>query len=128
MLREAILQMGKPPGDLTTRGSFEEIQGVEDYTGERCDLASLDVASLSLPPAGFMPQDLSKLLGVEAPVVIQKVITESLLPKELFARKLEECGLRRPYSDPKLKSKRERVKLLRRLLASNMIDFSKEDG
>eukprot|EP00973_Karenia_brevis_P029986 4134619-Karenia_brevis.AAC.1 len=64
--------MGKPPGDLTTRGSFEEIQGVEDYTGERCDLASLDVASLSLPQAGFMPQDLSKLLGVEAPGVIQK--------------------------------------------------------
>eukprot|EP00973_Karenia_brevis_P073684 10240605-Karenia_brevis.AAC.1 len=64
--------MGKPPPAFTPRGSFAAIQGLEDYTGERCDLAPMDIASLSLPKAGFQPQNLDSVMGDAAPSFVHE--------------------------------------------------------
>ena len=119
--------MGSPPGDMTPQGAFVELQGTEDYAGERVDLAPLDVGILSLPEEGFQPQPLRDFLEVPEAAISQQV-SNLVLPKEAAARRLEELGLKKPYSDPSLRSRRKRQALVKALDRAGLLEFSLEDG
>ena len=120
--------MGKPPADLSTRGAFDELQGHSDYTGERCDLAPMDVSKLSIPGKGFKPICLQDLLQLSAPDFIHEVTSKLLLPKVDRDRRVEELGLERPYNDPSLRSRVRRAQLVSKLHHCNMVDDSLHDG
>ena len=81
MVRSLVQEMGKPPDDLDPRGAFVELQGVTDYAGLGCKLAPLDIDQLSLPPQGFRPQPLAKLLGAGGSDWVERLIHDSVLPE-----------------------------------------------
>ena len=52
--------------DAFSYRSYKPDSVVGAYTGERCDLAPLDVAALSLPEVGSSPRSLEELIGSAA--------------------------------------------------------------
>ena len=80
LLERAVEDLGQPPPELTARGAFAELQGAEDYAGDRCDLAPLDVERLSLPSPGFPPKALPALLAGGSDY-IQRSLDTQVLPK-----------------------------------------------
>ena len=120
--------MGSCPGGLDPRGAFTELQGVEDYAGERCDLAPMELERLSLPSPGFQPCKIDDLLKGLEPDYIQRFVHDNVLPKEIAARKLEESGLKSVYSDPIMRSRKKRAELVRLLLDRNLVELCEDDG
>ena len=127
-MRERVAALKQPPSDLDARGAFIELQGVEDYAGERCDLAELDVGLLSLPAKGFKPKAIDSLMGPGGAEFVQHLVNNIILPKEQQARAREELGLARPYQDPRLRSSKVMRSLLRRLSEASLLEFSTTDG
>ena len=50
------------------------------------------------------------------------------MPKEAAARRLEELGLKKPYSDPSLRSRKKRQALVKALDRAGLLGFSQQDG
>ena len=72
-------------------------------------------------------ETLPSLLGLSS-AAVSEVCSNFVLPKEQQAIRTEELGLSRPYSDPRLRNRRTRVKLVRKLLAANLVELSLTDG
>lgn len=125
---ELVSALGAPPVDLTPQGAFNELQGTLDYVSERCDLAPFDIGQLSLPRPSFRPRPLSTLLSAEETLDVERELHDIVLAKSDSEVRMRESGLTRAYSDPALRCRRTRARLVRRLLESGLVELSSEDG
>ena len=122
-LSHSVQILGKPPNDMTGPGALRELQATLGYSGEPASLASFREDLLSLPPVGGNPSSLETIVGPAAEKILKVLRSRSLSFGEAAAGK-EESGLKAPYMDPILKkSKSCYVKFVRRLLASNLVEF-----
>ena len=128
ILRGRIDHFGKPPVNMTALGPFNEIQGPVDYAGSGCTPAPLDLNLLSLPAGGFSASPLEFLIGEGGPDFVKRFFRDSVLPKEQQLVRAEELALAKPYSDPQLRNPRQRAALVSRLMESNLVEISREDG
>ena len=126
-LRGRVQQLGGPPEQFSPREAFRELQGPGDYAGDRCDLASLCVESLSVPMAGFVPKGLATLMGDKGSEYVRR-LSSTVLPEEIQEEKLRESELRKPYNDPVLRDVKRRASLIRRLLEAGLVELALEDG
>ena len=123
LLRNSVHKWGKPDGDLTGRGAFEELQACHMYTGEKVTVAPLDISLLSLSGAGAA-KDLAHLVpggGGE----VERFIRDCCLHKDQAEAGLQHEDVpRRPYLDPSLRNPRKYEKLLNLLDERGMIEWS----
>ena len=127
-LRGMVRQLGRPPDSMSPRGAFSALQGSSDYTGERCDLAPMDIDSLSIPDCGFKARPLEELMGQEGADFVAEFIKSCVLPEQQQRDGLQKLNLRRPYSDPRLRDVAKRGALLRRMLDAGLLEVGTEDG
>jgi len=128
IMRRRIDHFGKLPVDMTALGSFNEIQGPVDYAGAGRAPAPLDINLLSLLAVGFSAAPLEILMGERGPDFVKSLCRDSVLPEEQQLERAERLGLSKPYSDPQLRNPRQRAALVTRLLESNLVEISLEDG
>lgn len=125
-LREAVLDAGKPPEGISGPEALSELRCRPGYAGDPAHLASVDVAKVSLPPAGSSAANLEKILGGKAENFIRRLLSKVSAKGEILRRK-EECGLTAPYVDPVLKaSKRKYAELCRRMEECGIIEYREE--
>ena len=126
-LSQAVQDFGVPPANVDPLGSFVEIQGVTDYAGERCDLAPTNLEVLSLPPPGFVPRRMEELLQEDGEVFDRRV-SQLVVSPETATQNQESQGLSKPYTGPRLRGRKQYTSLVNRLLSSNLIELSLQDG
>lgn len=123
---EAVLDAGKPPEGISGPEALGELRCRPGYAGDPAHLASVDVAKVSLPPAGSSAASLEKILGGKAEKFSRRLLSKVSAKGEILRRK-DECGLSAPYVDPVLKaSKRKYAELCRRMEECGIIEYKEE--
>ena len=122
-LQSAVLQLGKPPEDLTGQGALNELRTNLGYSGEPASLAGYQKDLISLPDSGEVPSPLDVILGDQAESVRGTLRHKLLCPSEVGARKAE-SSLKAPYNDPIFRRQRSVYSdFIGRLHSSNLIEF-----
>lgn len=125
-VREAVLDAGKPPEGISGPEALGELRCRPGYAGDPAHLASVDVAKVSLPPAGSSAASLEKILGGKAEKFSRRLLSKVSAKGEILRRK-DECGLSAPYVDPVLKAnKRKYAELCRRMDECGIIEYKEE--
>ena len=109
-------EVGRPPPGLTGQEALRELLARRGYDGEPATLANLDVDRLALPERGHRAVPLSDLDG-PAGVEVTRILQEKLLPKEEAEQRKKDSGVRRVYTDARLRSHRRYLSLIKRLEA-----------
>lgn len=98
-IKAAVLNLGKPPSDLSGREALRELQARAGYSSEPAQLASLQLDLLSLPPPGSSPSSIERILGSRAESFLKRLESKVLPDLEASAR-LSASELKAPYNDP----------------------------
>jgi hypothetical protein len=91
----SVLEMGKPPNDLSGQEALRELQAAECYAGTPASLAQFSGDLVSLPSPGSMPASLGTILKDEA-VPICELLTSKLLPISDVRCKKEAFKIKKP--------------------------------
>ena len=122
-LRQAVLDVGKPPTDLSGREALSELQAHSNYTGDPVALAPMEIDLVSLPPAGSKAAKMDLVFGEEARKYTQRISSRILAEGDVKELK-RELGLRRPYLDPVLRSSpKVYADFCRKLDSSGLVEF-----
>eukprot|EP00435_Cladocopium_sp_Y103_P040424 s562_g11.t1 len=124
-IKSAVLNVGKPPSELTGRGALDELQAKAGYTGEPAQLAPLQLDLLSLPPSGSSPSSFERILHGKAECFLKRLESKVLPDLEAGAR-LSASNLKAPYNDPIFRSKpRVYAAFCRKLFEAGLVEFRK---
>ena len=124
-IKSAVLNVGKPPSELTGRGALDELQAKAGYTGEPAQLAPLQLDLLSLPPSGSSPSSFERILQGKAECFLKRLESKVLPDLEAGAR-LSASNLKAPYNDPIFRSKpRVYAAFCRKLFDAGLVEFRK---
>ena len=124
-IKSAVLNVGKPPSELTGRGALDELQAKAGYTGEPAQLAPLQLDLLSLPPSGSSPSSFERILQGKAECFLKRLESKVLPDFEAGAR-LSASNLKAPYNDPIFRSKpRVYAAFCRKLFDAGLVEFRK---
>ena len=122
-LRDAVLDVGKPPDDITGQEALQELRTRTGYTGEPVNLVPLDVEKLSLPAAGSEAASLETILQEEAESFVHRLFNKRSADGVVRER-MEAAGLAAPYMDPILKnSGRVYAQFCKRLESAGVVEY-----
>lgn len=124
-IEHAITELG-PPGELSGPEALEELRvstGYEELPTS-CPLASFDPDLVALPSEGMMPVPLESLWGEGGQLEVEEFYRKRLLGSDEIEVRLDECGVRRCYQDPKLNDPAVYAGFLKQLLELNLVDVS----
>ena len=122
-VRQAVLEAGKPPEDLSGQGALSELRANAGYTAEPVSLAPMDVDLVSLPTKGPSAATLEMIFEEEAENFSHRLQSKVLAEGDVKRRK-DECGLKRPYMDPLLRgSGRKYAEFCRKLESCGLIEY-----
>eukprot|EP00959_Pyramimonas_sp_CCMP1952_P203535 4256214-Pyramimonas_sp.AAC.1 len=96
---------GKPPDDLDGPGAFRELWARRGHNGESCTAAPFDVSQLALSEKGHRPASLTSLRGA-AGAEPAKGPVDRVLPNEEAERRKAATRAKRPFNNPRLRSRR----------------------
>ena len=123
-VHESVLQLGKPPSDVSGQGALTELRASLGYSGEPASLANFQIDRVSLPSIAGSPSSLETILGSAEAEKMLEILRSKILTFGEVEAKLKGSSLRKPYFDPCLrKGGTEYQQFIRRLLQSNLIDF-----
>eukprot|EP00435_Cladocopium_sp_Y103_P014029 s3339_g3.t1 len=125
-VRQAVLDVGKPPDDVSGQGALRERRAHSNYMGEPVSLALMEVGLVSLPPKGSTAASMELIFGEEAKNYAHRITSKILAEGEVMDRK-RELGLNRPYADPALRSfPKVYAEFCRKLLDCGLVEFKTE--
>ena len=122
-MRRAVLDVGKPPADVSGQGALSELRVHSNYMGDPVALAPLEIDLVSLPPAGSKAAEMDLVFGEEARNYTHRITSKILAEGDVRVLKAE-LGLKKPYVDPALRgSPKLYADFCRKLNASGLIEF-----
>ncbi|OLP89811.1 hypothetical protein AK812_SmicGene28692 [Symbiodinium microadriaticum] len=129
-IQTAVDHLGPPPDDVTVPEALRQLrcEGYVDDLQATGALASFNPEGVSLPEEGWKPISLASLGGRDGGVSVGDYVQQQVLPPELASARVEACGVKYPYTDPKLRDPKVYGAFLGRLARSNLVDFSTQAG
>lgn len=123
MLRQAILDAGKPPDGMSGQEAFAELRAKPGYGSDPTHLAPMDLDLISLPPPSSTAASLDMIFGEEAGKFRHRLLSMVLADAEVKQRKAD-VGLKAPYVDPLLRSSpRKYADFCRLLHERGLVEF-----
>ena len=97
--------LGPPPDDLTSGGALQQLHAFDGYREDQTPstVKPYEPHLLSLPTAGNNAVSLEELLGDCGGEIVGEFIRSKLLPEDEARRRIKMSGLRKVYSDPRLR-------------------------
>lgn len=114
------------PGPLSGAEALEQLRAFDGYGEDQapCAVKSYTPELLSLPDMGNCAVPLDELLGCDGRSIVGDFVHSRLLNVDEARSQLEKCGVRQPYSDPRLREPRVYREFVKRLLAAGLVELT----
>ena len=121
-LRQAVLDVGKPPDGITGEGALDELRTRPGYA-DCANLAPMDLQLLSLPSSGTVAASMEMVFGEAAEGFVQRLLSK-VSAAEAVDEKKKVSELKSPYVDPLLKhNPRKYAEFCRMLEARGLVEY-----
>lgn len=125
-VEESVRLLGPPPEGLSEGEALRALRLGHGYSDESGGPSPYVASRVALPEEGSAPIALSRLWGAGGDEVVAEFIRSRIVLVQEARKVLRLEGPRRPYGDPLLRDPRTYGGLLRRLVASGVVEIVRE--
>ena len=121
----SVVKLGGP-GLLSGTEALKQLRAFDGYGEDQtpCAVQSYTPELLSLPSKGSFAVPLEELLGCDGRNIVGEFIHSRLLNVDEARSKLDRCGVRQPYSDPRLRDPKLYAGFLHRLVDADLVELT----
>lgn len=125
-VEESVRQLGPPPAGLSEGEALRALRLGQGYSEESGGPSPYVASGVALPEEGSAPIALSRLWGAGGDEVVAEFIRSRTVLVQEARRALRLEGPQRPYGDPLLRDPGTYGGFLRRLVASGVVEITRE--